>query len=97
MNKITILLCSTIVFIIVIILSHPWANDTTSIANHKEQKKSDGNSITNIIRKQAENGNPQAQSDLGLLYEKGHGVKKDYAKAIYWYNKSASQGYAVAE
>jgi len=35
----------------------------------------------------AEKGDPQAQLQLGINYEKGDGVEVDFAKAAYWYQK----------
>ena len=40
----------------------------------------------------AEAGDPEAQYDIGSMYEKGNGVAKDKAKAFEWYLKSAKQG-----
>jgi hypothetical protein len=37
---------------------------------------------------------PKTQDDLGWKYQKGNGVKKDLKMAVYWYQKSAEQGYA---
>lgn len=45
----------------------------------------------------AQNGNPRAQYNLGLMYEYGNGVRVDYAQAAYWYQKSADQGFAEAQ
>lgn len=33
---------------------------------------------------------------IGLLFEKGKGVKQDYIKAIKWFKKAAKQGYIDA-
>ena len=45
----------------------------------------------------AEEGNPEAQHNLGRLYIFGMGVPKDPAKGLDWYKKAAMQGYAPAE
>ena len=45
----------------------------------------------------AEQGSAEAQYKLGLCYNKGQGVKKDYAEAVKWYRKSADQGNAAAQ
>jgi TPR repeat protein len=37
------------------------------------------------------------QNNLGNQYYNGQGVVQDYAQAVYWYRKSADQGYAVAQ
>ena len=44
----------------------------------------------------AEQGDAQAQSNLGSLYYGGRGVPQDYAKAMKWYRKAAEQGNAKA-
>ncbi len=38
-------------------------------------------------RKAAEQGNDEAQSNLGLCYENGQGVKQDFSEAVKWYKK----------
>ncbi|GBB84148.1 hypothetical protein RclHR1_01080004 [Rhizophagus clarus] len=38
-----------------------------------------------------------AQYNVANMYKIGDGVKKDLNLAIYWYNKSAGQGYLVAQ
>lgn len=48
-------------------------------------------------QKSAHQGHAVAQSNLGVMYDKGHGVRQDYQKAIEWYTKSANQGYAEAQ
>lgn len=45
----------------------------------------------------AEQGYARAQSNLGVMYEQGHGVLQDYAEAVRWYRAAAEQGYARAQ
>ena len=45
----------------------------------------------------AEKGNAAAQYNVGVQYEKGQGVAKDYREAIKWYRLAAAQGHADAE
>ena len=40
---------------------------------------------------------PAAQSNLGVRYEKGRGVKQDYKEAVTWYTRAAEQGFAKAQ
>jgi hypothetical protein len=40
---------------------------------------------------------PEAQFNLGLMYDKGQGVPQDYAEAAKWYRKAAEQGNAEAQ
>ncbi|HWV45095.1 MAG TPA: tetratricopeptide repeat protein [Nitrospira sp.] len=42
----------------------------------------------------AEQGVASAQFYLGLMYEKGRGVRQDYSAALGWFRKAAAQGYA---
>lgn len=39
----------------------------------------------------------EEQYHLGLLYEKGIGVVRDYAQAFKWFKKSAEQGHPDAQ
>ena len=43
------------------------------------------------------NGLREAQFSLGVMYEYGYGVNRDYKKAVEWYRKAAKQGYADAQ
>jgi hypothetical protein len=44
----------------------------------------------------AKQGNISAQLNLGVMYERGQGVAKDYAEALKWYRLAAEQGNANA-
>lgn len=44
----------------------------------------------------AEAGDPNSQRGLGVMYQRGDGVKKDLAKAIKWYQLSAETGHPEA-
>lgn len=50
-----------------------------------------------IAMRMAEQGNPEAQYMLGIMYEDGSGVEQNLAKAFLWYEKSALQGYQDAQ
>ena len=45
----------------------------------------------------AEQGNADAQYNLGVMYDNGQGVRQDYAEAARWYRKAAEQGNAKAQ
>jgi uncharacterized protein len=47
-------------------------------------------------RANAEQGDAKAQYKLGLMYQEGEGVPKNYAEAVKWYRKAAAQGDADA-
>ncbi|WP_371926156.1 hypothetical protein [Pseudomonas sp. LPB0260] len=48
-------------------------------------------------RKAAEQGNANAQFNLGARYANGLGVAKDLQTAAYWYRLAADQGHAKAK
>jgi hypothetical protein len=45
----------------------------------------------------AEQGNGQAQYNIGVAYFEGKGVRQDYAEAAKWFRLAAEQGYAHAQ
>jgi hypothetical protein len=49
------------------------------------------------LRKAADQGSADAQTDLGVCYFDGKGVDQDQTTAIMWYRKAAEQGVAVAQ
>ena len=55
-----------------------------------------GEDLSQLIRL-ANQGNAQAQSNLGVMYYEGKGVRQDYQKAVEWYTKAANQGNAHAQ
>jgi TPR repeat protein len=44
-----------------------------------------------------EDGHVEAQYYMGLYYERGYSVQKDFTEAIKWYRKAAEQGHADAQ
>jgi TPR repeat protein len=50
-----------------------------------------------LLRPVAEQGNAQAQTYMGILYEQGEGVPQDYAESVKWYRLAAEQGMADAQ
>ena len=49
------------------------------------------------LRPLAEQGNAEAQKNLGKMYADGRGVAKDRAEAVKWYRKAADQGHTEAQ
>jgi hypothetical protein len=45
----------------------------------------------------AQRGDPKAQGELGLLYEKGLGTTQDEKKAVYWLSEAAQKGDADSQ
>ena len=49
------------------------------------------------IRKAAEQGDAEAQFNLGCMYDDGEDVPEDDTEAVKWYRKAAEQGHAGAQ
>ena len=47
--------------------------------------------------KAAAQNNAVAQTNIGTLYEDGHGVQQDYKQAMEWYLKAAAQKHIFAQ
>ena len=60
-------------------------------------KRQDYKEAVRLYRLAAEQGHAKAQSNLGLMYAKGHGVTQDYKEAIRLYRLSVAQGDAGAQ
>lgn len=71
------------------------ADDWDTAMSHYDNQNY--NQAFSIFKRLAEQGNASAQYNLGVMYEKGLGVKQDDAQAVWWYQKSAEQGYADAQ
>ena len=50
-----------------------------------------------LFRPLAEQGNPKAQNQIGLMYRKGEGVQPSPARAFMWFSLSARRGDAKAK
>ena len=49
------------------------------------------------VQKAAEQGDVDAQFNLGVMYDKGRGVAQDDKQAVAWYRKAAEQGNVDAQ
>ena len=49
------------------------------------------------LRKAGEQGDAEAQYELGVMYREGQGVAKNEVEAAYWLRKAAGRGIAKAE
>lgn len=50
-----------------------------------------------VLASQAQQGNPNAQAQLGFMYEHGRGVVANYDLAAHWYLCAAKQGHTTAQ
>lgn len=60
-------------------------------------KRGDYETALAVFRPLAENGDPKAQSILGMMYNYGEGVAVDYRQSARWYRLAAEQNYGVAQ
>ena len=60
-------------------------------------KRGDYATAYRLLRPIAEQGDPQAQDKLGVMYEMGRGVPQNYQEAVNWFRRAADQHYALAE
>jgi TPR repeat protein len=54
--------------------------------------RSDYETALKLWRQLAEQGNAKAQYNLGIMYDKGNGVPRDYAAAYMWYTLAIARG-----
>ena len=71
----------------------------TIVIRDRELKKPDGYTREQIpgLMERAQQGNADAQAELGRLYTLGRGVPKNYSEALRWYRASAQQGNSKGE
>jgi TPR repeat protein len=60
-------------------------------------KSGDYVSAAQVWRPLAEEGDPRAQNNLGLLYATGQGVPQDSVLTLMWFSLAAAQGFAPAK
>lgn len=60
-------------------------------------KRESAVSPVQALRALAEQGNAEAQFNLGLVYDRGRGVPKDKQEALRWYRLAATQGDTFAQ
>ena len=81
-NALTGALILSLVFFLVLFCATPQATAESNLTT---------------IMKAAEQGDAEAQFNLGGLYADGDGVPQDDKQAVDWYRKAAEQGYADAQ
>ena len=68
-------------------------DDVTKTQNEEKQEQE----ALKRLCERAENGDAQAQFELGKCYAQGSGVEQSMSDAIEWYRKAAEQGNADAQ
>jgi len=60
-------------------------------------RRGDYVTVVRIMKKLAQQGSASAQNQLGVMYVRGLGVRRNYAEAVKWYRQAAAQGNAKAQ
>src|SRR5215475_5081226 len=68
------------------------ADDREDCSNAEAVLKTEPARAVTACRRLAEQGNIEAEVNLGAMYFNGWGVPADYAEAAKWYRKAADQG-----
>jgi len=79
------------------VVSQPSPRPNESEAGYAAYQKADYKTALRLLRPLADQGDPRAETTLGVMYDEGHGVPQDDAEALKWYRRAAEQGYAQAQ
>ncbi|MBW8039119.1 MAG: SEL1-like repeat protein [Planctomycetes bacterium] len=75
-------------------------NAPYGLAERKTDQLEPNSNLTNVanrLKKAAEQGDAQAQYELGHIYREGLGLPKNPTKAAYWFKKASEKGFAKAQ
>lgn len=78
-----------LVFTFLLIASPAWADTAAGVAAYD---RGDFETALRELKPAAENGDPVAQTKLGLMFVKGLGMERDAPAAVEWFRKAAAQG-----
>ena len=70
--------------------------ETTSVLPLKVRRQLQLEEAVKWLRKAADQGLAEAQTNLAFAHRSGEGVVKSHAEAVKWYRKAAEQGHAAA-
>lgn len=87
---------NALIVIFALILVITYISHRTSTTNTTDFKE-DTVPYSEQLLKDAENGDANAQLNMGRCYYFGNGVAQDYEKSFYWMKKAAEQGHYVAQ
>lgn len=84
---------TTFLFLILFIsfYSIAYGNDLQKAQNLFE--RGEHKKALQIYKKLADQGDPQAQIQLGVMYKLGRGTSRDYVLAAKWFNVAEEKGY----
>ena len=74
----------------------PWPLDSLVVQANDLAEKGKNREAVHLLLRAARAGNLSAQLNLGAHLATGKGVRQSKEKALYWYKRAASRGYAAA-
>ena len=84
-----------IIFVLFFFVSNAYADDIQE--GLKALNRGDYKTAFEKWQPLAEEGNSTAQFNLGLMYDKGDGLRQSFPKAVKWYRNAAKQGNQSAQ
>jgi TPR repeat protein len=84
-----------VLFLLVLFTSSAMAE--TLQDGYAAYQRGDYRTAFRIWKPIAEQGDADAQYNLGVMYANGTGVAEDYVQAVYWYRKAVDQGHVNAQ
>jgi len=72
------------------------ASDTSYDIAQRAYNRSDFKEAETRFRKLANNGNPPAQYNMGVMYTRGEGLPQDLVQAYFWFSLAAGKRYGNA-
>ncbi|MCH7566103.1 MAG: sel1 repeat family protein, partial [Nitrospirae bacterium] len=90
----TRLMPAAVALLMVVTASQAWADFKAGVEAYQ---RGDYATALTEFRPLAQQGNAEAQNNLGVMYSKGRGVPQDDAEAVRWYRRAAEQGNAAAQ
>jgi TPR repeat protein len=85
---------SVLLLLSLVVVVPAWAGWDEMVAAYN---RGDYATVVRELVPLAQDGDPRAQLNLGLMYLKGQGVPQDYGQALQWYRRAADQGDARAQ
>ena len=85
---------SIVVGLVLALAAPTWADHQAGLDAYK---RGDYKAALKEFRLAAEQGDAQAQFELGVMYDEGQGVAQDYEEAARWFRLAAEQGHALAQ
>ena len=95
-HKLAVMVCP-IVFFFLVLTGCQKTQDEVSQESTETVEVYNRDNLPSELQELIDQGDAQAQTDLGSMYYQGTGVQQDYAKAVELYEKAASQGFADAQ